>query len=124
LTLGQFNRESKSCARKESKARNSCTASRRQAGVQPSPGKQGSITHKVTWEDEHHHFKCLPSSSSFPQLYVLSVISYGMQYPLGQMGSAVLAMSLSTSRAPPASSLVGWGEKQKRPWVSVSTAQQ
>ena len=45
--------------------------------------------------------------------------------PLGQLGSAVPAVSPPNSLCPPpASSLVGWGEKQKNPWLCVSPAQQ
>ena len=44
LRSRQCNRQSKSCARKQSKLRNLFTPSHQQAGVQPLPGKQGSIT--------------------------------------------------------------------------------
>ena len=42
----------------------------------------------VTWEDKHHLSECplLPSSL---ELYVLSMMSYGMEYPFGQFGSVV-----------------------------------
>lgn len=36
---------------------------------------------------------CPACSQAFPQLYVLSMMPYGMECPLGQLGSAVLAMS-------------------------------
>jgi len=37
----------------------------------------------VTWENKPHHSErpCLPSSS--PPLYMLSMMSYGMEYPFG-----------------------------------------
>ena len=34
-----------------------------------------------------------PPSFFFPQLYMLSMMSYGMEYPFGQLGSAVPAAS-------------------------------
>ena len=43
----------------------------------------------VTWEDKRHNSKHLLHSFFFPQIYVLSVTSYGMEYPFGQLGSAV-----------------------------------
>ena len=64
-----------------------------QAGAQPSPGEQGSITGNSYWEDKHHHSKrvCVPF---FPQLYMLSMTLYGMEYPFGQFGSILLAVPL------------------------------
>lgn len=44
----------------------------------------------VTGEDKCHYSKCSLLSSFFPQLYMLSMMSCGMEYPLGQLGSAVL----------------------------------
>jgi len=53
--------------------------------------------------------------SFFTQLYMLST-TYGMEYRCGQLGPAVLAVSPPNSLLhPPAHSLAGWGEKQKRP---------
>ena len=49
--------------------------------VQQLLGKTNAITLNV------------PSSFFFPQLYVLSMTSYGMEYPFGQLGSAVPAVS-------------------------------
>jgi len=47
----------------------------------------------VTWEDKHHHPEHfpLPPAAFFPQLYVLSMMPYSMEYPFGQSGSAVPA---------------------------------
>ena len=53
----------------------------------------------VTWEDKHHNAECPPLPSSSPA-YVLSVVSYGMEYPFGQLGSAVLAVSPPNSPCP------------------------
>ena len=65
----------------------------------------------------------VPTSFFVPQPYMLSMTSYGVEYPLGQLGSAVPAVPLPTPCAPPAHSLVAWGEGQKRPWLCVSPAQ-
>lgn len=46
----------------------------------------------------------------FPQLYMLSMTPYGVEYPPAPC-------------APPACPLVGWCDLQKRPWLCVSTAQ-
>lgn len=67
----------------------------------------------------HHQLTTLSQSLSsstqpvFPLVLLLSMTSYGMEYPVGQLGSAVLAMP----------HLVGPCEKPKRPDF-VSTAQQ
>ena len=76
-----------------------------------------------TWEDKRHHSQ-RPPFLLLPQLYLPTMTSYGLGYPLGQSGSAVPAVSPPTPCAPPASLLVGWGEKQKSPWLWVSPAQQ
>lgn len=43
---------------------------------------------------------------------------------LDHLGSGILAVPPPTPCAPPAFSLVAWGEEQKRPWPCVSVAQQ
>ena len=47
----------------------------------------------VTWKDKGHHSECSLPSLSFPQLRML----YGMQYPWGHLGSAVLVSPPSFS---------------------------
>ena len=89
----QSNRYSKSRAHKQSKTRNSFTTSHRQAGVQPSPGKQGSITPNAYLGRQMPSLRTSPPSFFFPQLYMLSMTSYGMEYPFGHLGSAVPAVS-------------------------------
>ena len=42
-----------------------------------------------------------------PPVYILGMISYGMEYPFGQFGSAVLAVS-PPSFLCPSSLLAGW----------------
>ena len=64
-----------------------------QAGVQPSPGKQGSITRNGDLGRQTPSLWMSLPSSFFPQLYMLSMTSYGMEYPFGQFGSAVLCVS-------------------------------
>lgn len=56
------------------------------------------IHHSMTaWEDKPHPSKCLLSSFLFPLLYLLSMMSCGMGYFSGHLGSAVLAVSPSNS---------------------------
>ena len=63
-----------------------------QAGAQLSPGQQGSITRNGYLGRQMPSLRTsLPSF--FPQLYMLSMMSYGMEYPFGQLGSAVPAVS-------------------------------
>jgi len=60
-----------------------CSAISRKAGLHHTeqlPRKTNAITLNV------------PPSFFFPQLYMLSMMSYGMEYPFGQLGSAVLAV--------------------------------
>lgn len=97
----------------QSKQRKSFT-SHGQAGDQPFRVKQGSI---MPYGDLGRHTLSLwisPSSFSLPQLYMLSMIPYGMEYPLGQSDSAVPAASPHNSLCTP---LVGQSEEQKRPWL-------
>ena len=78
----------------------------------------------VTWEDKRHRSECPPLPSSSPSSILQSMTSHGLGCPLGQSGSAVPAVSPPTPCAPPACSLVGWGEEQNSPWLWVSPAQQ
>lgn len=55
----------------------------------------------------------VPSSFFLPQFYVLSMTLYSLEYPLGQVGSAVPGVSSPSFF--PASLLVGWAVRQKRP---------
>jgi len=52
----------------------------------------------VTWEDKRHRSELPPLPPSSPSFTLLSMTSYGMEYPFGQLGSAVPAV-------PPPSSL-------------------
>ena len=45
--------------------------------------------------------------SQLPPVYILGMTSYGMEYPFGQFGSAVLAVSPPRFLCPPAYPLVG-----------------
>ena len=76
-----------------SKARNSFPTSHGQAGVQPSSGKQGSIMHNSYLGRQTPSLRTSSSSFFFLQLYMLSMMSYGTEYPFGQLGSAVPAVS-------------------------------
>lgn len=109
-------RYSKSCACKQSKAGNSFSTSHGQAGVQPCPGKQSSVICNSYLGGQTANNS--PCSSFFSQLCVLSVMLHGLGWPLSQL------CPLPAVCAPPACSLVGWAEEQKRPWLSASSAQQ
>ena len=45
--------------------------------------------------------------SQLPSVYILGMTSYGMEYPFGQLGSAVLAVSPPNFSCP-SSLLAGW----------------
>ena len=77
------------------------TTSHRQAGVQPPPGKQGSLMHNSYLGRQAPSLRTSPPSFFFPQLYMLSMTSYGMEYPLGQLWSAVAAVSPPNSLCSP-----------------------
>ena len=66
----------------------------------------------VTWEDKHHHSERPPIPSSSPSFLLLSMTSYGMGYPFGQLGSAVPAVS-PPNLLPTPSLLTGRAEQQK-----------
>jgi len=63
-----------------------------------------------------------PTSFFFPQLYMLSMMPYGMEYPFGQLGSDVSAVS------PPnflrTLSLLADGVRSRQDLECVSAAQQ
>ncbi|NXL45419.1 KSR2 Kinase, partial [Podilymbus podiceps] len=96
---------------RQSKPRNSFPPSHGQAGVQPSPGKQGSIARNGELGRQTPSLRTSPPSSSFPRLYMPSVTPCGVEHPLGPLGSAVPAVSPPGSLCPPASSLVGGNEE-------------
>ena len=79
-----------------------------------SPGKQGSITRNGDLGRETPSLPMSPPSFFFPQLYILSMTSYGMRYPFGQFGSAVLAVpppvpaSCAPGRAWEAGKVLDW----------------
>ena len=110
--------------RKQSKTRNSFTTSHRQTGVQPSPGKQGSITHNDYLGRQNAvtpnvpPFLLLPPALCAEHDAIWSGISL---WPVGVSCPGCVPSQLLVP--PPAYSLVGWGEKQKRPGLCVSTAQ-
>jgi len=65
---------------RQSKIWNSFTTSHRQAGVHPSPGNQGSITPNGDLGRWTTLLRMSPPSSFFPQLYMLSMMLYGVEY--------------------------------------------
>lgn len=56
---------------------------------------------------------------AFPLVFILSMISCGLEYPWGQL-SWLCPLPASCVPHPPC----WWGEKLKGPWLAVSTAQQ
>lgn len=81
----------------------------RQVLIHPQE-KQGSIT----LNSYKNGITLNVPSSSFLELLLLSTMSYGMRYPLGQLGPAFQAALLLSSCAVPVYSL-GQSEKQKDP---------
>jgi len=75
----------------QSKTGNSFTTSQGQADVQPSPGKQGSVTHTGYLGRQTSSDRMSPPS--FPQLFLLRMMLHDMGCPFGQLGSAVPAVS-------------------------------
>jgi len=55
---------------------------------------------------------------------MLIMMSYGTEYPFGQLGSVAPDVSPPNFLCTPTYLQVGWCEKQKRPWLCVSTAHQ
>ena len=78
---------------KQNKTRNSFTTSRGQAGAQPSPGRQGSITRNGALGRQTPSLQASPTSFFFSQLYILGMMPYGPEYPFGQTESTLLAVS-------------------------------
>ena len=91
----------KSIAHKQSKTRNSFTTSHQQAGVQPAPKKQGCSTHESYSGRQKPSSQKPPPSFFLPQLSMLSMMSYSMEYHFGQLGSAVPAASPPTFSCTP-----------------------
>ncbi|KAF1525280.1 Potassium/sodium hyperpolarization-activated cyclic nucleotide-gated channel 4, partial [Eudyptes sclateri] len=61
-------------------------------GELSEPLREGSITHNGYLGRQTPSLQTSPPSFFFPQLYILSMTSHGMEYPFGQFGSAVLAL--------------------------------
>lgn len=95
----------------QSKTRNSFLTSHWQAGVQLSPGKQDPVMSNSDLGKASTVTPNVLPSSYFPQLYKLSTRPYGMEYPWGQLGSAVLAVPS------PSPSLLELCVEQERPWL-------
>lgn len=58
----------------------------------------------------------------FPQIYMLSMKPYGLEYPFGHFRSAVPAVSPHSFLCTSSYLLVGWGENLKGPRFSVNSA--
>ena len=77
-----------------------------------------------SWEDKHHNSKhpSLPSSS--PSFIGWAWRHIAWNIPWVSWGQLSQLCPLPTPCAPPACSLVAWGEEQKSPWRCASTVQQ
>ena len=110
-------------AHKQNKIRNSFTTLHCQAAVHPSPGQQGPITCSCDLGRPMPSVQMFPFSFS-PQLYTQTMTPFGVGHlSLVRWGQLSQLWHLSDSCAPPASSLVGWGERQKRPWLWINPTQ-
>lgn len=91
---------------KQRKTRNSFTTPHEQAGVQLSLGKLGSITFNGDLGTQIMSLQIAPPSLLFSQLYMLTMMTYGVECPFGQLDSAVPAVSPLNSLCTP-SFLIG-----------------
>lgn len=119
--LWQFSRESKGCVHKWNKniyfpSAGRCPAVPRKSGLQHMwhlPGKANIRTMNALFHPP------------FPELLLLSMMSYGIEYPFIQFGSAVLAMLLPSLLSIPSLPTGGRGRVgKKKPWSCASAAQQ
>ena len=78
----------------------------------------------VTWEDKCHHSEHPPLPFYSPSFTCWAWCHMVWDIPLVSWGQLSQLYFLPYSCAPPAYSLVSWYEKQKRPWLCGSTAQQ
>lgn len=85
-----------------------------EAGIQPSQGKQDSIRPNGDLGWQMPSLWMSSSSFSFPQLYMLRMIPYGVGYPFSPLGSAVPAVCSPDFLCSPSllSSGVGWGTEK------------
>lgn len=67
----------------------------------------------VIWENKHHHSEHIIPFSLFLQLLRLSIMSYGLEHPFGQLRSDVPAISPLNILCTPFNSLMGQHKKQK-----------
>lgn len=111
LRYSWFNWWSKCCSCKQSKTRNYFSISHWLTHVRPPPGKQTLLGPEVNGKDGCYHWAS-PLPLSFPQLFLLCLMSHVRERPFGQLESIVMVVS------PPHCSLVQCSEK-----VSVSNAQ-
>lgn len=86
----------------------------------------GGPSHKTgTWKTNAITPTVPPSTPSFPQILLLSMVSYVMGYPFGHFGSFVQSVSSPSFLCFLRAYSLAWQyEKLKRPWFCLSTAQQ
>jgi len=65
-------------------------------------GSRASVHVTVSPEDKYHNNQCLPPSF-FLLAFITEQTSYGMDYPLGQLGQLSWLCALPRSCPPPAS---------------------
>lgn len=95
---------------KQNKPRNSFPTSHGRRVFSHPPGEQGPFTHKLHARTNTFTPNMLPSSF-FPQLYILSIESQGVEY---QSGSPVLAVTPPSFPWTPNSSPAWQDKEQKR----------
>ena len=93
-----------------------CSAISRKAGLHH--------TSQLLGKTKHHNSECPPLLSSSPSFICWAWHHMVWNIPWVSWGQLFWLCPLPTSCAPPASLLVGWGEKKERPCLSVSPAQQ
>jgi len=71
------------------------------AGSGSAISRKAGLHHMILGKTNTVTLNVPPLSSFFPQLYTLSRMSYGMGYPLGQLGSALPAVSPPSSSCTP-----------------------
>ena len=124
LRCRQLNRGSRNCMCKQSKIRNSYTASHGRHEFSHLQESRAPSLVMVPWEEKHHHPKCPPSFFFFSSSSNCWVWRHMVWYiPLASWGQLPWLCPLPASHASPARLLAGQGEAQNRPWRCASPAQ-